>query len=112
MAQILYKVTSTYPPALSHHPAGGLKIVAGSISKVEVGKFSIPADTRLPADTTTAQLVWVKPEPSPMTATKATTKTVAGTKGKTYVVTTLPTGRQTCTCPGFTFRRTCKHLGV
>lgn len=109
MAPIIYKVTSTYPPALSHHPDGGLKIVAGTISKVEVGKATIPADSRLPADTTTAQLVWAQPEPS---TTQPAIKMVAGAKGKTYVVTTLPTGRQTCTCPGFTFRRTCKHLGV
>jgi hypothetical protein len=110
MAPIIYKVTSTYPPALTYHPLGGRQIIAGTITKVEVGSTIIPNNSRLPDHTSVQQLVWVKPEPSP--AIKATTKTVAGTKGKTYVVTTLPTGRQTCTCPGFTFRRTCKHLGA
>jgi hypothetical protein len=36
-------------------------------------------------------------------------RTVAGSKGNTYVV--IKEGsRATCTCPGFSFRRTCKHL--
>ena len=35
--------------------------------------------------------------------------TVAGSKGQTYTVT--KTGSQwTCTCPGFQFRKACKHL--
>ena len=32
-------------------------------------------------------------------------KVVKGSKGETYVVT-----GGTCTCPGFTFRKTCKHI--
>ena len=45
----------------------------------------------------------VKTEPS----TK--TWTVQGSKGKTYTV-TLDHGRYECTCPGFQFRRSCKHV--
>ena len=33
-------------------------------------------------------------------------KTVIGSSGQTYTVT-----EDTCTCPGFTYRGTCKHMG-
>lgn len=36
---------------------------------------------------------------------------VAGSKGSSYTVTITPKGR-TCTCPGFGFRNTCKHIIV
>lgn len=37
------------------------------------------------------------------------TKTVQGSKGQTYVV-TKDKGKVSCSCPGFTFRKTCKHV--
>ena len=39
-----------------------------------------------------------------------TIKIVAGSKGQFYTVTT-DNGRTTCTCPGFQFRKNCKHVG-
>jgi len=33
-------------------------------------------------------------------------RTVVGSSGQTYTVT-----EDTCTCPGFTYRGTCKHMG-
>lgn len=36
---------------------------------------------------------------------------VPGSKGSSYTVTIGPKGR-TCTCPGFGFRNTCKHITV
>ena len=43
--------------------------------------------------------------------TESATKTwvVQGSKGKTYTV-TLDHGRYECSCPGFQFRRSCKHV--
>jgi hypothetical protein len=35
---------------------------------------------------------------------------VKGSKGNTYLITLFPTGKKTCTCPGFGFRKTCKHI--
>jgi hypothetical protein len=42
---------------------------------------------------------------------KVNSWTVAGSKGSTYVVTETG-GRYTCTCTGFQFRKSCKHLGM
>ena len=107
MAPIIYNVESTYPPALTYHPLGGRLIIAGTIYSVKVGSTPIPINQRLPESTSVSQLVWVKPEPPKVTTD---TQVVQGSKGKQYIVTTLPTGRKTCTCPGFSFRRTCKHI--
>lgn len=40
---------------------------------------------------------------------KTETKIVRGSRGEEYVVTLGK--KKSCTCPGFTFRKTCKHLG-
>ena len=37
------------------------------------------------------------------------TITVQGSKGNTYIV-TKENGKATCTCPGYGFRKTCKHI--
>ena len=37
--------------------------------------------------------------------------TVSGSKGDAYTVTERD-GKRTCTCPGFTFRHSCRHLSV
>jgi hypothetical protein len=36
--------------------------------------------------------------------------TVQGSGGKTYTVTHKVDGRSTCTCPGFIYRKKCKHI--
>lgn len=38
-------------------------------------------------------------------------KTIEGSKGNTYTVIKEGT-RATCTCPGYSFRKTCKHLAM
>lgn len=37
------------------------------------------------------------------------TKTVIGSKGDSYTITNK-TGEWTCTCPGFQFRKNCRHI--
>lgn len=47
--------------------------------------------------------------PVKKTEPTVTTWTVQGSKGKTYTV-TLDHGRYDCSCPGFQFRKSCKHV--
>jgi hypothetical protein len=47
-----------------------------------------------------------KPFSYAVKSTESKTRTVQGSNGKTYQV----TGNYKCTCPGFTFRGSCKHL--
>jgi hypothetical protein len=35
---------------------------------------------------------------------------VQGSNGKVYLLTKNASGKYSCTCPGFTFRHTCKHV--
>lgn len=52
------------------------------------------------------KFVEVKPNPFKK-QTQSNTIAVQGSKGQTYYV---DPDAKTCTCPGFTFRGTCKHL--
>jgi hypothetical protein len=82
-------------------------MTGGTIYKVQVGSTLLPINQRLPESTTLSQIVWQRPE-RPKVAEQM--RTVKGSNGNTYTITTLPTGRVTCTCPGFSYRRTCKHI--
>lgn len=109
VAEVTYKVWSTYPPALYTDPSGRVRIVAGTVYKVMVGKNTIPITQSLPASTTLSQMQWMRPVITPTINTKPTTTRVQGSGGKTYIVTTYTDGKRTCTCPGYTYRRSCKH---
>ena len=51
---------------------------------------------------------FVKADIKLFNAPKSSLREVAGSKGATYYV---DDEAKTCTCPGFTFRGTCKHIG-
>lgn len=53
-----------------------------------------------------ATVEYVKPAETPKVSIE-----VKGSKGDTYIV-TKESGKSSCTCPGFSFRRTCKHLAL
>lgn len=67
----------------------------------------------VPAKTTTKDLSRyfnvVLPQP-PLPKVQPKTLTVAGSRGASYTVRLRENGQTSCTCPGFGFRRTCKHL--
>lgn len=53
------------------------------------------------------KFVAVKVNPFKAIKEKATIVKVSGSKGAVY---SIDTEEKTCTCPGYTFRGTCKHL--
>ena len=54
------------------------------------------------------EVLGAKVDYTPVKSTRETI-TVQGSKGNTYIV-TKENGKATCTCPGFGFRKTCKHV--
>ena len=54
------------------------------------------------------EVMGAKVDFQPVKSTRETI-TVQGSKGNTYIV-IKENGKATCTCPGFGFRKTCKHV--
>lgn len=52
---------------------------------------------------------YIKGKPGKSYDNKSKTKQVTGSKGNVYTV-TKNGNKYSCTCPGFTYRRACKHL--
>jgi hypothetical protein len=79
-------VSGIYPPAIA--------ILGGKT-------YVVPSYTEVPAGTTLDDIIWIPPA---VTKPAYTTKHV----GK-YIITIYDSGRVTCDCPGYTFRKKCKH---
>ncbi len=105
----MIKVKSTYPPAIVNLPDGRRVLAGGTIERVVVDGRSVPVDTPIPAG---LDLGWFEHMKKKVKAMKAETKTVKGSRGAVYTLTRAPSGKWSCTCPGFTYRRFCKHTGA
>jgi len=97
------RVTVACPPVM-HPPTGDFRL-AGCF-----GTWLL-----IPAETTREELSRyfnvVLPQP-PIPSVQPKTLTVAGSRGASYTVRLRENGQTSCTCPGFGFRRTCKHLAA
>jgi hypothetical protein len=103
----MYKIWSTYPPAVYEMPRGVTRIAAGTVHKVMWGDTIVDHSGAFPVGTEPQHFEWIPPEryaPGPMSAEFA-----YGSKGDIYIVETWPNGRSTCSCAGFSFRKQCKH---
>lgn len=107
MAMIKYEVWSHHPPALAKMANGRLKVAAGTITKLTAAGVEIPATQPLPAHTTLEQFMWRRPERQVF---QPQVRKVEGSKGKTYIIKSTPSGKWECNCAGYSFRRTCKHI--
>jgi hypothetical protein len=92
------KISSHTRPAIYTHSDGTL--------------FAVPSWIPLPPGTTLNDLEWVPPvsRKVPPVQGRAKKVIVLGSKGDRYVVTTFPNGNKTCTCMGYSYRKTCKHI--
>ena len=106
MKQITIK--STYPPTLVKRN-GWTRIVAGTITEVNGQPWSHPYVAVRGETLESSDIVWLRPA---FKAQKPRVEKVNGSNGNIYTVTTFGNGSKTCTCPGFQYRRFCKHTGA
>jgi hypothetical protein len=100
------KLISTVRPGIVRWPNGTRELVGGTIERVN-GREWDGKPILVSEDYGLEQVEWTRASQAVALPSIAY---VQGSKGATYEVTTFATGRKTCTCPGFTFRRTCKHV--
>jgi len=83
------KIHSGYPPA---------------ISKLNGVTYVVPTYQAVPHGTTLRDLEWIPLRP------QVTSQNVKEYKVKSYIIRVYDNGQKvTCTCPGFTYRKQCKH---
>jgi hypothetical protein len=107
----MIKVWSTYPPVIYTNPITGVtQLAGGTISKLEVDGTQVDPATPVPDMLDLGWFNWMAPNRP--AAVRKETKTVAGSNGKVYTLERQPSGKWTCTCPGYQYRRFCKHTGA
>ena len=100
------KIKSHYPPFCFESPVTGKKwiVCTGKGAEwIEVNRWYGWAEL---------EKMWDKIEygfPTKVTKTPKKEYKVKGSKGNVYTVTKNKSS-YTCTCPGFTFRKSCKHV--
>lgn len=101
------RIKSTVRPALFRGDKFN-RLVGGTITEVN-GKPWSHAYVAVDKSVTLSDIEWVQPVFTPV---KPMVEKVQGSKGNVYTVTTFGNGSKTCTCPGFQYRRFCKHTGA
>jgi hypothetical protein len=104
----MYKIWSSYPPAVYQMPLGVPRIAAGTVYKVMWGDTIVDYTEGFPEGTEPQHFEWIRPDP-PVASGPLTAEFAYGSKGDIYIVETWADKRPTCTCAGFSFRKQCKH---
>ena len=81
---------------------------AFAITRVQGRTYVIPAWQEVPDGTTYSDIVVVNSNKSVIQPPR--THTIIGSKGDKYTVSFDTAGRGNCTCVGFGYHRTCKHV--
>lgn len=107
----MIKVWSTYPPVLYKNPlTGQTQIAGGTITKLQVDGDTLDPRTPIPAELDLGWFNWqAPPKRKPV---KPETRKVKGSSGKVYILERQASGKWSCTCPGYQYRRFCKHTGA
>lgn len=112
----MLKVRSNLNPTIFTSPVTGKRYIVGGTVH-EVNGVQVHGHARVADWVTLDDIEWVRPEgwgkvSASRLAPKAVVqrRAVPGSRGVTYLVSIDEDGLPfACTCPGFTFRRHCKH---
>ena len=106
-------IESTQRPAIFTGPDGRSYIVGGTVKSVD-GTPVKSGVVRLEGPFTVDDLEWKRPvERITKPLELPTVVEVKGSKpGIVYRVTMIGKRAVSCTCPGYTYRRFCKHIGT
>lgn len=86
------------------------RLVGGTIYEVNGEKWPHPY-VAVTKGMSLSNVVWIPPtRPAPVV--QPTVRKVQGSKGNWYTIRTRPDGKQECSCPGYQYRRFCKHTGA
>lgn len=109
------QIWSTLRPALYKDRRNNVRIAAGTIYKVQVGSTPWPRNPILTDDARLSDIQWMG-DPTitktPVVRVTPSVKRVMGSHGNIYQVITYPDGRKHCNCPGYQYRRKCKHIDL
>lgn len=108
------KVWSSLRPALYKDRHNNVRIVAGTTYKIQVGSTLWPLNPILTDDIRLSDIEWMGNPEAPVRAKveKPSVKRVMGSNGNIYQVITYADGRKHCNCPGYQYRRKCKHVDL
>lgn len=108
--RILQEVTdwgdSNIPNHIYHVHSNGKLVAYQPHGKAKVVTFHKP----LSFSTSRRKFKLLRKEPDPIKAPN--TIVIEGSNGNEYAVTIENGVATSCTCPGYTFRKTCKHLAM
>lgn len=99
-------IKSSLPPALYTLPGDTSYRVAGG-HVISVNGVDLAISPPIPLSVGYSDIVWQPTNPT--NAVQPKSITVQGKTG-TYIVKIAVNGVKSCSCPGYSFRRTCKHL--
>lgn len=100
------QVWCPHPPALM-----GGRVVGGQVERLKIGQKDVDPLTPLPRGVTLDNIQWMSRKRPTIPQETRSTRQVVGSGGKTYTVVIDERGKKSCDCPGFTYRRFCKHTG-